>query len=261
MILYLFLLFVLLLGFDQRTTIKEYYLQSDKIKNKITLLHLSDLHSQIDHVTKCCLDDEVDYIIISGDLIDKNRKVSSFYRLLEQLKGHDNIIFVSGNHEYRNQEISFEEIKEILCSYGIRILDNECLYEKGINIIGISDYFQFENDEIFQEYHLVHTICKNIKFEDTFNLAIVHRPQLYEMLNDYPIDLLLSGHAHGGQWRLPFLINGIFAPQQGLFPKLAGGVYPLKQGIQIVSRGLSRYLWLPRFFNRPEVIKITIDKK
>lgn len=259
--LVLILLFILIVGLDCHTDIKEYHFQSEKIKKKITLLHLSDLHSQIDDRTKKCLNEDVDYIIISGDLIDKNRKAALFLDTLKQLEGNKNIIFVSGNHEYRNQDLSFEKIKALLIKQGCHVLDNECLSENGLNIIGISDYFQFENDELNQEYHLIKLVCNNIKFDNAFNLAIIHRPQLYYAFEDYPIDLLLSGHAHGGQWRIPFFINGLFAPQQGIFPKRAGGLYPLKHGTQIVSRGLARYIWLPRFFNRPEIIRIVIDKK
>lgn len=260
MILFFFLFIILIIGFDSHTEIKEYHLQSNKIKKKLTILHLSDLHSRIDKKTIQCLNEDVDYIIISGDLIDKNRKASLFLKVLEELKGHSNLLFVSGNHEYRNQELSFDKIQNLLKEKDIHVLDNECLHENGLNIIGISDFFQFQEDEIAKEFQLIDDICQNIDFDNTFNIAILHRPHLYHAFDDYPIDLLLSGHAHGGQWRIPFLMNGLFAPQQGFFPKRAGGIYPIQNGIQIISRGLSRYFLYPRFFNRPEIVKITIDK-
>ena len=71
--------------------------------------------------------------------------------------------------------------------------------------------------------------------------------------------LLLAGHAHGGQWRLPGLLNGLFAPDQGLFPTYAGGRYALGDTTLLVSRGLARESTrLPRFYNRPELVMVEL---
>lgn len=79
------------------------------------------------------------------------------------------------------------------------------------------------------------------------------------MYQKYPFDLVLSGHAHGGQWRIPYLLNGLFAPNQGFFPKYAGGYYQLGQLDFIVSRGLARESTrLPRLYNRPELVIVDV---
>ena len=92
-----------------------------------------------------------------------------------------------------------------------------------------------------------------------FTLLVSHRPERIEDYAKYPFDLVLAGHAHGGQWCLPFLINGVYAPNQGVFPKYAGGMYARGDMHMIVSRGLARESTrIPRFYNRPELVVVDI---
>ena len=92
-----------------------------------------------------------------------------------------------------------------------------------------------------------------------YTILLSHRPEFFELYEEYPIDLTLSGHAHGGQVRVPFLINGLFAPDQGYKPEHAGGYYQLDSYELIVSRGLSLNPRLPRIFNPPEVVVIQVN--
>ena len=94
--------------------------------------------------------------------------------------------------------------------------------------------------------------------EGVFNLLLAHRPELIDLYGQYGFDLILSGHTHGGQIRVPLLINGLFAPDQGWFPKYAGGRYDIEDTTLIVSRGLSFNDLVPRVFNPPEVLVIDI---
>ena len=94
-----------------------------------------------------------------------------------------------------------------------------------------------------------------------FSILLSHRPEFIELFRSLPIDLILSGHTHGGQVRIPYLLNGLYAPNQGLFPKYAGGLYELdssKRQYLVISRGLSLNYRLPRIFNPPEVVFITL---
>lgn len=92
-----------------------------------------------------------------------------------------------------------------------------------------------------------------------YNVLLAHRPENAKQYFDYDFDLVLSGHAHGGQGRIPFILNGFYAPNQGFFPELTGGIYDFDNGKMIVSRGLSREnTVLPRIFNRPELIFISL---
>ena len=99
----------------------------------------------------------------------------------------------------------------------------------------------------------------NYHFEESFNLLLIHAPDNFEDYARLGFDLVLCGHTHGGQWRIPGLLNGIYAPGQGLFPKYAGGLYEKDGTTMIVSRGLAKEsTYIPRIFNRPELVIIDI---
>ena len=94
---------------------------------------------------------------------------------------------------------------------------------------------------------------------ETFSVLLAHRPERIEAYLESPFDLVVSGHAHGGQWRIPGILNGFIAPNQGLFPQYAGGQYDFEDAALIVSRGLARESTrIPRIFNRPEVVVIDL---
>ncbi len=95
---------------------------------------------------------------------------------------------------------------------------------------------------------------------DYYTVLLSHRPEFFELYTEYNFDLVLSGHAHGGQWRIPYILNGLYAPNQGVFPKYAGGEYTENNTTMIVSRGLAREsTLLPRFYNRPELVIIDLQ--
>lgn len=128
-----------------------------------------------------------------------------------------------------------------------------------LNLCGVSDP---------QGTHYINNVTsvldqlKNIESsikQEYYTILLSHRPELINDYLDYSSDLILSGHAHGGQWRIPFLVNGVFAPGEGTFPEFAGGLYSFEQTSFIVSRGLARETtWVPRIFNRPELVIINI---
>ena len=96
---------------------------------------------------------------------------------------------------------------------------------------------------------------------DNFKILLSHRPEKVDVYADYNFDLIVSGHAHGGQWIIPFWKHGVMAPNQGMFPKYVDGLYELSNGSKlVVSRGLSRErMPLPRFFNHPEIVVIEVQ--
>jgi predicted MPP superfamily phosphohydrolase len=92
-----------------------------------------------------------------------------------------------------------------------------------------------------------------------YKILIAHRPEMIENYKKYSFDLVLSGHTHGGQVRIPLIINGLYAPGQGVFPKYAGGIYTHGNLTHVISRGLSVNPRLPRIFNPPELVIIIIE--
>ncbi len=100
------------------------------------------------------------------------------------------------------------------------------------------------------------------KDDNLFRVLLTHRPSYIESYLKYGFDLVLCGHAHGGQWRIPFILNGVFAPDEGWLPKYAGGKYDFPNGQMIVSRGLARESTrVPRIFNRPELVIVDVVGK
>jgi predicted MPP superfamily phosphohydrolase len=157
-----------------------------------------------------------------------------------------------------------EEIREVLTSHGVIILSDTYtiieIKDTEIIIAGIDDP-EKQKYEI-QDYNQNESMEKAFRELDeikVYKILMAHRPERIETYKEYSFDLVLSGHAHGGQVRIPYVINGLYAPHQGVFPKYAGGVYTHGKLTHIVSRGLSVNPWLPRIFNPPELVIVIIE--
>ena len=128
-----------------------------------------------------------------------------------------------------------------------------------ISLSGVDDpdaeYYTDKGEVFYSKFDAI----EKTKDESLFPILLAHRPSYIESYLEYDFDLVLSGHAHGGQWRSPFLINGVYAPDEEWLPRYAGGQYEFTNGQMIVSRGLARESTrVPRIFNRPELIIVEI---
>ena len=166
----------------------------------------------------------------------------------------------------------------MLREYGVTILSNESqtvtINGTTFNLCGVEDpevyKIKFDKETDPQGYEKarlgrVDTFRQQLDAvqaqtePDHFTILLAHRPELFESYVSRGFDLVLCGHAHGGQWRIPGLLNGLYAPNQGLFPKYAGGRYEKDGTTMIVSRGLARWMDIvPRIFNPPELVVITV---
>lgn len=205
-----------------------------------------------------------DIIAITGDMIDSRRMdiqvALDFAREAVKIAP---CYYVNGNHELRVLE--YEELKEGLRELGVIILENDKATitkdDESLTIIGLSDpslearYIYTEEDEILDLY-----LTKLSKEDDNYKILLSHRPEYFELYFEAGMDLVLSGHAHGGQIRLPF-VGGIIAPHQGFFPKYDGGLYIKEETNMIVSRGVGNSLFPLRFNNRPEVVLIELQAR
>ncbi|WP_312043947.1 metallophosphoesterase [Anaerotignum sp.] len=196
-----------------------------------------------------------DIIVITGDLIDRNRtNLDSAMVFVEGAVNIAPIYYVSGNHEH--QSGYFEELSEQLTEAGVTVLDNgkSVLQKNGdtIALIGLAD------KRVNPYYQAVLSTLTKGREEDTFQILLSHRPELFETYVESGVNLVFTGHAHGGQIRLPFL-GGIFAPNQGFFPTYTSGLYEKKDTGMIVSRGLGNSTFPFRIFNRPELVMVTLS--
>ena len=226
---------------------------------------VSDLHAdrygqgQAD-LLRLIRDQAPDAILMAGDMIDD---VSSNEPTLEFMKVAAGIapsFYVTGSHDLWSEQ--YNDCIRAIKGWGIVVLDGSTapfeVRGKRIAISGIGDptYGGYPDDR--ERYLGDLKACFSALDPAAFNVLIAHRPDYIGEYAKYPFDLVVSGHTHGGQVRVPPILNGLFAPDQGWFPQYAGGRFSLGDTTMIVSRGLSHYPRLPRVFNPPEVCVITV---
>jgi len=236
-------------------------------ESSIKIVQISDLHSSIYGKDQKTLIEKIkainpDLIFLTGDIYDHKSKMNGVELLLSGISGIAPIYFVTGNHEYWSRNI--QKIKAELLSNNVIILSDEYriieIKNNKLVIAGIDD-----PDKVFYEtsgYNQDKSMEKAFRQLDevpSFKILLAHRPERIEKYKKFAFNLVLSGHAHGGQIRIPLIMNGLYAPNQGLFPKYAGGEYKHGDLTHIVSRGLSiNHPKIPRIFNPRELVMIII---
>lgn len=234
------------------------------------IVHLSDLHSkkfgnnQQSLVTKI-KKAKPNLILFTGDLVDSKHYVEeNSLMLIKEIVKIAPVYFVTGNHEKWSG--NFHDLEQKLIEQGVKILRNDSVKikraEDEIHLVGIddpsfNDDMPYADDSSIATREIEKALAKSN--QSTFNILLSHRPELFSTYASLDIDLTFSGHAHGGQIRLPF-IGGVIAPNQGFFPKYANGKYTQKNSVMIVSRGLGNSIIPQRIFNRPQIIVATLKK-
>ena len=201
-----------------------------------------------------------DIIAITGDLVDSNRTdIEIAIQLVSQLTEIAPCYYVTGNHEAWINE-QYKELEKGLLAENVVILhDNVIQLTKGsetIQIAGQDDPY-FTNTDTYIQESMLQTRISNMSLSNEYCILLSHRPETFEAYVSEEVDLVLSGHAHGGQFRVPFL-GGIIAPNQGLFPEFDAGKYIKNNTIMIVSRGIGNSIIPIRFNNRPEIVIVEL---
>jgi len=204
-----------------------------------------------------------DMIVITGDILDSyNNNMDIAYNILSQLAIIAPCYFVSGNHELRLPK-EYAELKNIMKKLNITYVHNSNLLitknNESLNLVGVEDYNFFKNkDKLNHRANFIKTL-EELYSSNHFNILLSHRPEKFPIYAEAKYELIFSGHAHGGQWRLPF-VGGIFSPSQGFFPKYTNGNYVLKNSTMIVSQGLGNSSFPIRINNRIELVLATLKK-
>ncbi len=240
---------------NSKFSVTEYEVESPKINLPFRIVHLSDLHAKrfgaknkrlVAAVKKA----RPDIIVFTGDIIHLYRKPGeeAAIELVEQLSCVAPFYYVSGNHEMRYK--NYREFSVKLADAGAVILENEYVMTHGVALVGLG-CANLKNNKIFE-------ITPEF---DCFKILLAHEPQYLTRYARAGYDLVLSGHAHGGQWRMPFTGQGVYAPGQGLLPDLTSGEHICGSTLMIISRGLGNSEFPLRIFNRPEVLVIDVKKR
>ena len=254
-------------GLDNRLEVSYYTIPSPKLPkgfDGFRIVQLSDYHCE----TLPGLVDEVKnlhpaLIVCTGDMVNDEGSYLPAIDLTRRLKRLAPVYMITGNHDlWRND---YYDLEKALTEAGAVFLHNQrVLIHQGddqIALTGIDDPLTRSSGEI--ERHLSESLEKVASWEG-FDILLFHRANLMDRLKDCGFDLILSGHMHGGQLRLPGL-GGFVSPKSGFgantpvfFPKYFGGIYEHKSTRMIVSRGLGNPMVIPRLFNRPEIVMIEL---
>ena len=253
---------VVIYAFDKSLVIRRYHIPSDAIDSRIRLALVTDLHScaygeEQAELLEAIRKEQPDAVLLGGDIVDDVLPEENAKIFLSAVSKQYPCYYVSGNHEFWSDRIA--EIKKFIKTCGISVLEGENkiveIAGQKLNICGVDDPAAGETVIRTQLER-----CGAVTDKSTFDILLAHRPSVVDSCRQYGFDLILAGHNHGGQWRIPFLLNGLVGPDDGLFPKYAGGLYHFENMDMIVSRGLARESSIyPRIFNRPELVIVTLE--
>ncbi len=241
----------------------------------LTILQVSDLHNKAfgegqNKIASVMAQIQPDIIAVTGDIIDKRRGgMRKALKLAEKSVKIAPVFYVPGNHE-KSSGI-FEQLADKLRAYGVKVIANDAMpiERKGavISIVGVKDWQFFrtvhEDTKTKEDYVKTDKVFAHklaalaAACPKGFRLLLAHRPEKFDIYAQAGYNLVLSGHAHGGQWRLP-IIGGLYAPHQGIFPKYTSGLHVKGKTGMVVSRGLGNSLFPLRLGNRPELVVITL---
>ena len=232
---------------------------------QVSDLHNAEFGKNNAELLKLLSESRPDIIVITGDLIDANHTdVGIALGFAQESVRIAPTYYVTGNHEAASPQ--YDTLKAGLEEAGVIVLEDEAisLERNGetITLLGLGDPdFTVKGDMFGETSAMVSTKLRNlIDDESRYTILLSHRPELFETYTDGGIDLVFSGHAHGGQFRLPF-IGGLAAPNLGLFPQYDAGLYTDGGTSMVVSRGIGNSIIPFRFNNRPEIVLVELNAR
>lgn len=242
------------------------------IGKDINVVHLSDLHGKEfgknnEKLKRLILKEKPDLVVATGDMIDSSLKnMEGAIDFLSDLSKRVKVVYISGNNEQRCKKAEY--IFESLKSKGVIVLRNEIitlsLNEVKVNILGMFEKPKGDLHSSLKKingsyaYEDSHKLFKSLESLEGLKIVLSHYPEIFEVeYSKYDFHIMFSGHAHGGQFRIPIVKRGLVAPGQGFFPKYTEGMHGNKNKL-IISRGLGNSTKITRLFNRPEIVKVKI---
>lgn len=237
-------------------------ISTPKLNRAVRMAVVADLHGKMngsnpEELFQKIQNQTPDAILLPGDIVDDKRPNDFAYSLLDKLGKNFACYYVTGNHELRRPDS--EQVKEEIRRRGITVLEGET---KRLNIFGQQlEFSGADSQEIgMAEWREQLQRCEKARTPERFSVHLCHRPNYPKWFQKAGFDLVVSGHAHGGQARIPGTKVSLIAPQQGLFPKYTSGLYQLGDTTLAVSRGLCTGSW-PRFFNPQELMILDLLPK
>jgi len=250
--------------------ITTYKVQSPRISDNLsgfTIVQVSDLHNQkfgyeqrnlISQIAKV----KPNIIAVTGDLVDsRNTNIDIAMIFIKEAAKVAPVYYVTGNHEARIED--YDELKQRLEIAGAHIMDGQIEEifhnDEIISLLGVADPSFSDISAYVGDGETVANDLRRISYDkDSYSILLSHRPELFQEYVSAGLDLVLAGHAHGGQFRIPF-VGGFIAPNQGYLPKYTSGIVEDGETKMIVSRGLGNSIIPMRINNRPELVVVRLS--
>lgn len=207
-----------------------------------------------------------DIIVITGDLVDSSHTdIKVAIDFIRNIKEIAPIYYITGNHEGALSKNKYEELLKGMMQYGVYLMDGKSMkLDENCYLLGIGDADIKESKEIKQyasDYSTKESELASKLSKNSLKILLAHEPQMLLEYARANVDMVLCGHAHGGQIRIPFTNIGFVAPDQGLLPKYTSGEYKKNATTMYVSRGLGNSILPLRIFNQPEIVEIVLEKQ
>jgi len=248
---------------NHHLVVTEYHYRNEKVNgalNGYRIVQLSDVHNAVfgknnQSLLEMVRKQDPNIIVVTGDLVDSNHtNTDKALALVEQLTTICPVYYVTGNHEYWLSNEIQEKLMRGLSNAGVT-----CLMDETKEILVGNDSFSLMGLDDNSLFNSTLQDLMNADHDD-FTVVLAHEPQYLQQYSKTGVDLVLSGHAHGGQFRLPFL-GPVVAPDQGFFPEYTEGIHILGDTTMIISRGLGNSVIPVRLFNDPEIVTVILESK
>lgn len=258
---------------DKKIVTTHYTHESERVPEAFDgykIVQVSDFHNAyFGRRSKTLLDQvraaDADVIFVTGDVIDRRTpNLKRAVHLLHELTHILPVYYVTGNHEAHY--VHFDRLEQAIEMSQVRNISkgSERLYigDDYIRLIGMEDLWFYGNEEehALSDFFEADLRQRLNNESDAFTIVLSHRPELLDLYGRYEIDLVFTGHAHGGQIRLP-VVKGLYAPHQGVLPKYTEGVHEKDGTHMVVSRGLGNSRFPFRVFNHPEIVVMELKRK
>lgn len=246
----------------------------------LRIVQVSDIQSEYFGEDQCDLAEKVeaadpDIIVVTGDLLDRNHTLyDAALAAMVEFVGIAPVYYINGNHELALPEEDAWSFYHALENLGVHVLFDKAevfdFHGTKINLIGLSEYTLYfakeegwKNGEFLEPDVIrrqIDDLCAEKDDEAALTILLAHEPQYIRYYARRGIDIIFSGHAHGGQFRLPNG-QGLYSPGQGVLPWLTSGVHKMGYSVMYISRGLGNSIFPFRLNNRPEIVVVTVENK
>lgn len=265
LVTYLFLYFE-----NNAIGVTSYRLASEKLPqgfDSYRIVQLSDLQSKMFGRDQKPLIRKVeklkpDIIVVTGDLVDATHyDGEASMAMMRGMVDIAPVYMVPGNHEFGAKE--FPQLAKRLREIGVHVMRNEHelipLGDGVLRLVGIDDpiYNRKGDGDVDKVNMHLEEAMEGIRHPESYTVLLSHRAELFDVYAEHGFDLSFAGHAHGGQFRIPF-VGGVYSPEQGFWPKLSEGKHERNGSTHIISRGLGNSVIPQRLFNRPEIVSVDL---